>query len=106
LIKVVKCIIFVFLFLFIFTPKVSAQVVINELGVIGSSDWFELYGYEDTNISGWYVDDENTVTNVYEFPQGVSIGPSTTKIIFVQLSGNKDSRFNDSGETISLFKPG
>lgn len=106
MIKVAKYLIFVFVFLFIFASKVSAQVVINELGVKGSSDWFELYGYEDTNISGWYIDDEGTSTNVYEFPQGFFIGPLTSKIIFVQLTGNKDSRFNDSGETISLFNPG
>lgn len=46
------------------------------------------------------------MTNVYEFPQGTFIGPSTSKIIFIQLTGNKISRFNDPGETISLFKSG
>jgi len=97
---------FIFILFVVFPSKIFSQVVINELGIKGSSDWFELYGYEDTNISGWYIDDEGTVTNVYDFPQGTFIGPSTSKIIFIQLTGNKNDRFGDYGETISLFKPG
>jgi len=94
------------LFLF-FASEVKARVVINELGVTGSSDWFELYGYEDTDISGWYVDDgPSTSTNIYDFSQGSFIGPSTSKVLFIQLSGNKNDRFNDPGDTISLFKLG
>jgi len=102
-------IVFVFLFFFFSSKNTLAQqesVVINELGIIGDSDWFELYAFQDTDISGWYLDDKDTITTVYDFPQGTAIGPSSSVILFVQLPSGKNSRFNDSGDTISLYKPG
>lgn len=93
-------------FLFFARGIYAQEVVINELGVIGENDWFELFAYKDVDISGWYLDDLGTATTVYDFPQNSSIGPSTKSIFLVRLSGNRKGRFNDSGDVISLFKPG
>lgn len=85
---------------FLFARTVNAQIVINEIGVLGSPDWIELYAYEDIDISGWYIDDDNTSTNVYTFPQGTTLGPSSTKF----RTENVSDRFNNSGDIIRLYK--
>lgn len=57
MIKVVKYLIFVFVFLFVFTPKVSAQVVINEFSSFNyPGDWVEIYNYSPDSIDlSYYV---------------------------------------------------
>lgn len=81
--------------------EISAQVVINELGILDSPDWVELYAYEDTDISGWYLDDEDTETvMVPAIASGTIIGPSTNPFMVFNVS----TRLNNSGDIIKLFK--
>ena len=88
-------------FLLLFSIKVTiAQIVINELGVLGTPDWIELYAYEDIDISGWYLDDVGTSSKIYTFPGGTVVGPSTNPII----TENVSDRLNNSGDTIGLYR--
>lgn len=77
-----------------------AQVVINEMGVLGSPDWVELYAYEDVDISGWYLDDEATDSKMYTYPSETVIGPSTDPFKTIDVS----DRLNNGGDIIKLFK--
>ena len=90
----------VFCLFFITSGITHAQVVINEIGILGSPDWIELYAYEDVDISGWYIDDDNTSSNVFTFPAGTVVGPSSTKFI----TENVSDRFNNSGDIVRLYK--
>ena len=91
---------FLFFFLFFLFPKSAhAQVVINEMSTATSSDWIELYAYEDTDISGWILDDLNTSTNLETFPQGTVIGPSTNAFLVI----NVKDRLNNSGDIVTIF---
>ena len=82
-----------------FTSTVKAQVVINEFSSSTSFDWIELYGFEDTDMSGWILDDFDTSTNIKVFPSGTIIGPSSIPFL-VEDVGN---RLNNSGDVIVLY---
>lgn len=95
---------FIFLFvifLFIASLKIAnAQIVINEMGVLSSPDWIELYAYENVDISGWYLDDVGTSSVIYTFPSETIVGPSTNSFITVDV----DNRLNNPGDVIGLYK--
>jgi hypothetical protein len=80
--------------------RISAQVVINEFSSSTSSDWVELYAYEDIDISGWILDDDGTETNMAVIPESVVIGPSSNAYYVVEVS----NRLNVSGDIIKLLK--
>lgn len=88
--------------IFLFLVKdASAQVVINEFSSSTSSDWVELYAFEDTDISGWILDDEGTASDMKTIPDGVVIGPSSNSFYVVEVS----NRLNNSGDVLSLLRP-
>lgn len=70
------------------------------MGVLSSPDWIELYAYDDTDISGWYLDDFNTSTKLFTFPTGAVIGPSSNPF----KTENVSDRLNNTGDTIGLYK--
>jgi hypothetical protein len=87
-------------FFIISFKTISAQIVINEMGVLDSPDWIELYAYEDVDISGWYLDDEATESKLYTFPSETIVGPSTNPFKTINVS----DRLNNGGDIIKLFK--
>lgn len=80
--------------------KVNAQVVINEISPESSPDWVEIYAVEDTDISGWKLDDNGTATFMYVFPSGTLIGPGHNSFITVDVG----TRLNKNGDVIYLYK--
>ena len=85
------------MFLFVFTPKVSAQAVINEFSVLPTDkyDWVELYSPTTIDISGWKLADE---TGVFEIiPGGTSLGPG------IYYTVTKYQRLDNDKDTIYLY---
>jgi len=73
--------------------------VINEMSTWETSgDWVELFSPDDVDISGWKLRDSAS-TIVETVPQGVSIGPSSSKY-YVISAGN---RLNRDEDTIRLL---
>ena len=100
--EVVKAFLFwatILILFFFFINKAGAQVVINEFSSSTSSDWIEFHGYEDTEISGWVIDDYGTSSNVKVFEEGTFIGPSYKSFLVVGVS----SRLNKNGDIITLY---
>jgi hypothetical protein len=86
--------------LFLFPSIANAQVVINEMSTWETSgDWVELFSAEDINISGWKLRD-GASTIIETVPQGISIGPSTSKYYVIE-AGN---RLNRDVDTIKILK--
>ena len=95
---VLSVIVFIMIF-FLLSGSVFAQVVINEFSSNTSSDWVELYAYEDTNINGWSIyDDAEKNPLIYIIEQDVFLGPSTERF-YVAVVKN---RLNKAGDTITL----
>lgn len=93
-------IVLLFLFLFpLFSSTALAQVVINEFSSSTSSDWVELYAYEDTDISGWELRD--TIGVIFTIENEVSIGPSTESFFVRDVS----NRLNKPGDIVGLYRP-
>lgn len=95
-----------FLLLCVFTvfsiyipDSIKAQVVINEFSSSSSTDWVELYAFDDVNISGWYLDDYDTESKLKVFPDGTLIGPSSNSLLVIDVG----TRLNKNGDEISLF---
>jgi hypothetical protein len=86
----------IFLFL-LFPSEVLAQVVINEFSSSTASDWVELFALEETDVSGWFLDDDGTATNMATIPEGTTMGASTYYVVEVS------NRLNKNGDIISLF---
>ncbi len=89
-----------FLIFFSFSTSASAQVVINEFSSATNLDWIELYAHEDTDISGWILDDDGTETDMVVISENVIIGPSSNAYYVVEVS----NRLNLTGDIIKLFK--
>jgi len=85
----------------IFQTTISAQVVINEFSSSTSDDWIELFAYENTDISGWILDDDGTATDMKEIPSDIIIGPSSNQFYVVEVS----NRLNNGGDILILLKP-
>lgn len=98
--KVLSFVIIIFC-LFLYSVKnISAQVVINEISTSSSPDWIELYAFEDTDISGWVLDDYETTTSLKEFSKGTLIGSSYPSAFMVIEVGD---RLNNSGDVVTLY---
>jgi len=92
---------------FLYPKSAFAQVVINEFSSASSDDdWVELYSSEDIDISGWVLDDENTSTEIYTFPENSKIGPSTNSYVVVDKSvvGKIYNRLGNSNDKITLYR--
>ena len=87
-----------FLLMFFQFGAVYANVVINEFESFTSDDWVEIYSFEDTDISGWIIQDSKS--NVATVSAGTKIGPSTNPY-YVFGAGN---RLNKDGDTIKLLR--
>ena len=94
-------IIYIIVVLLLFSPAAAhAQVVINEMSTWETSgDWVELFSAEDIDISGWKLRDSAS-TVIETVPQGISIGPSTSKYYVIE-AGN---RLNRDVDTIKILK--
>ena len=77
--KVYWSILLAIFLLTIFQTTISAQVVINEFSSSTSDDWIELFAYENTDISGWILDDDGTTTDMKDIPSDIIIGPSSNQ---------------------------
>ncbi len=63
-----------------------------------SGDWVELFSPDDVDISGWKLRDSAS-TIVETVPQGVSIGPSSSKYYVISA----ENRLNRNEDTIRLL---
>ena len=88
-------------FLFLHFPVFAdTTVVINEFLPTPSSgnDWIELYNHSqnDIDISGWILDDEGTLSEMFEIPDNTIIARQSFNLFYVS------NRLNKNGDTIYL----
>lgn len=79
------------------STKVVAQVQINEFSSSTSPDWVELYAYEETDISGWKIDDDATSSVMHTVSDGTVLAKGEFYIVDVS------NRLNNTGDIISLY---
>jgi len=99
-----------FVFSFGFAKKVNAQVVINEFSPAsnpnGYGDWIELYVYEDTNLSDYYlthIKTDGTEGNI-TIPEPYNYGPNSENGKYKVISvGNF---LGNTGDRIRLYRRG
>lgn len=85
--------------MFVTANAANAQVLINEFSSHSSADWVEIYAFEETDISGWTLDDEGTVTNMFTFVNGTMVGPTSGAFVAVDVS----NRLDINSDTIYLY---